>query len=321
MIEDLIRRYGPPLKRNRRGWEECKCPKCQDYRPRGAFKFDPDVVTYNCYNCSTATKYENGSPDMSKGFREIMRACTVPDDVVQDYLSSLFFAPKKLGAKDAGEKKFSHATPTVELPPGSVRLDPTSGDIWHVVAGEYLRSRAIDPACHDFYLSDHKDHVGYIIIPFYRNGRIIYWQKRNLNDASKMRWLNSTVAKDSVIFGYDLLYGHGPLFVCEGIFDALSLPGHVAANLGSALSEAKLDLYARSSRDLIFVIDRNDKLGNGYKLGKKVISLGYKITYLDGHKTDINRSVINYGRIFTVRKLIENTCEGFAAETALELIR
>jgi hypothetical protein len=76
-----------------------------------------------------------------------------------------------------------------------------------------------------------------------------------------------------------------------------------------------VSILNKSSRDKIFVIDKDLK---GYKLGKKVIDLGYNITWIDGSVADINDSVVSMGKLWTVQNLLSNVSSGLSAKIWLE---
>ena len=72
--------------------------------------------------------------------------------------------------------------------------------------------------------------------------------------------------------------------------------------IGSKLNEAKITLLKQSRRKLIFVIDK-DK--NGKLLANQILE--HKLGDLTILNEDINKSIIQYGKLFTSYKLAKNT--------------
>jgi hypothetical protein len=159
-----------------------------------------------------------------------------------------------------------------------------------------------------------------LIIPYFKNGKVIYWQARAFDERVKKRYINAPVPVEPVLFGYDELerYSNTPLFIMEGVMDAISING--VAMVGSKLYKARIEAFKKSRRRLIFVIDKKDKENNGYKLGIDAVKHGWEITAVDGLAKDVNHSVVRYGKLFTIQSLIQNIKSGFEAQVYLETV-
>ena len=141
-----------------------------------------------------------------------------------------------------------------------------------------------------------------VIIPFWKDEKIIYWQARTI-DRIKQRYLNCIISKEAVLYGYSELYrwSSAPLFVAEGVFDAMQVNG--VSILGSVINQTKLQLLNKSKRRLVFVIDRDE---NGHKLGKFALDNNWEITFVDINADDINDSINKFGKLFTIYSLMKN---------------
>jgi len=149
-----------------------------------------------------------------------------------------------------------------------------------------------------------------------REGKVIYWQARAIDNDTKPRYLNSPAGRDAVMYGYDRLFTFDPtpLFITEGVFDAISING--ICILGSSLNAAKIEVLKRCRRRVIFVIDR-DKTGG--ELGKAVLENGWELTFVDRRAADANESVRMFGLPFTIYSLLKNATDktNATASTAL----
>ncbi len=89
--------------------------------------------------------------------------------------------------------------------------------------------------------------------------------------------------------------GEGPLFVCEGGFDALSL---IAAGCSRVVAIYGVDgwrwEWARDVRELVFAMDADEAGGKWKELARQAILRGKKVAFLPaeaygGHK-DVNEA-------------------------------
>ena len=304
-IEDLIKERLHFDLVDVRGFHCLKCQVCNDYKVRAGFKFDGTTIGYNCWNCGTTARYEEFSGAMSKNMRRVLNAFGFEDTEISAVVNTAFFKPKEETETISLSSitKVNTSTPTIELPPKSYKLGSPNFTEYQSKLLDYLISRKIDVLKYPFYFSLKERFVDRVIIPFYRNGNLIYWQARSIHDDEKKRYDNAHVAKEAVIFNFDQLnaYSNAPLFVTEGVFDAMIVDG--ISILGSKLNDAKTELLSKTHRRLIFVIDK-DK--NGKQLAEDVISKGWEITFAAEGATDINKSAQRFGKIWTIQQLFRN---------------
>lgn len=305
-LEDLIREkisFGNP---DVRGFYSLKCECCHDYKVRAGFKFENNTIGYNCWNCSTTGIYEEFSGSISRKMRKILNDFGIDDSEINAVVNSAFFfkKPEQETLTLAALKKVNTNTPTIALPADSFRLGTVDVALdMQVKLVEYLVGRKIDLDKYPFFFSTLDRFKDRVIIPIYRNGNLIYWQARSIHDWEKKRYDNAITPKDAVIFNSDKLnsFTDIPLFVSEGVFDAMMFDG--VAMLGSKFTDAKLELLSRSRRRLVFPIDKDM---NGRKLAEAVLSAGWEITFVPDGASDINRSVQRFGRAWTAQQLVKN---------------
>lgn len=305
-LEDLIREKVPGGVTDSRGFYSMKCQCCNDYKVRAGFKFDGLQTGFNCWNCGTTGRYEEFSGKMSKKMRGILNDFGIDDTEIASVVNSAFFIEKKDEDKItlANLTKVNTSTPPVKLPENSKRLGISEEDIdYQIPLVKYLDDRKVDLDKYHFYYSLEERFIDRVIIPFYRNGKLIYWQARTIHDHVKKRYDNAPVSRDAVIFNFDKLntYSSEPLFVTEGVFDAMMFDS--IAICGSKLTPAKTELLHKSNRKLIFVIDKD---ANGKHLADSVMKEGWQIVFVPDGASDLNNSVIRFGRTWTAYNLIKN---------------
>lgn len=288
------------------GWSVGKCELCGDYKERAGFKFEDNKVVYNCWNCGKASAYEELSGEISNNMRNILTRYGIDDSEISTVVNSAFFRKEeeKQVITLSSVKEVNTSTPPIKLPANSFRLGGVADFIdYQTKLVKYLMDRKIDIDKFPFYFCMSERMMNRVIIPFYRNGQLIYWQARSILPTEKKRYDNSPNSRDAVMYNMDKLtqYTDLPLFCTEGVFDAMPLDG--IATLGSKLTEAQKILLAKSPRRKIFVIDK-DK--NGRHMAEEVLSLGYEITFAPEGATDVNKSVQRFGIIWTVHELMKN---------------
>lgn len=306
-LEDLIKEkifLGNP---DARGFYSHKCMVCNDYKVRAGFKFEDNSVGFNCWNCSTTARYEEFSGRISKKMRQILQSYGIEESEVSRVVNSTFFFKKEEEPKTLSLKtltKVNTNTAPVKLPPDSFKLLASTEhmDVQEKIVN-YLSGREIDLEKHTFFYSLSDRYKNRVIIPYYRNGQLIYWQARSMDKMEKKRYDNCIASRDAVMFNMDALnrYSPLPLFVSEGPFDAMMFDG--IATLGSKLTDAKLELLNQSKRRLVFVMDK-DK--NGKEFAEKIIDAGWEITFPPEGTEDVNNSVQRFGKSWTAQQLMKN---------------
>lgn len=301
---------------------------CNDYKDRFGIKYEANEIGVSCFNCGIKARYTEGDEHISKKMREVLNIYGVANEDIDRSLGSLFFENNK-DTKDGVREVFTLAkitgndsasrllTPEISLPAGSYRLDASKvDDMWQEIASTYLELRCLTPTKYQYWLSSDPRYRNRIIIPYLRQGRTIYWQARAVDD-SEPRYLNSPNPKDPIVFGYDELtrWSELPLFVFEGVLDALTVNG--IALLGSAVNETKIEILKRSKRRLVFVIDPDH---NGRAFANTALNNGWEITFPPDGIEDVNKSVCDFGKVWTVKCLMDNIVgPSFAAELKLNL--
>jgi hypothetical protein len=272
----------------------------------------------SCFNCHSKFKYEEGTGKFSGSTKHILDAFGISEQDLQAITATLFFNKGEKSDKEItleGLKKVSLHTPEVHFPSRTMPLGADGYDDLQEPLITYLMGRGMDPL--KYYFSLDPQHLRRVLIPFWRDKKLIYWQSRAIDQDAKPRYRNCTASKDAVIYGYDRLftYSEDPLFVTEGSFDADSCDG--IAILGSSLNSAKIEVLHKTRRRIIFVIDRDS---NGGDLGDEVLKQGWELTFVDPRAADVNDSVQKFGHLYTMYSLIRNaTTKANVVESKMKL--
>lgn len=314
-FQDLIRTRVPLGRLSGTGFYEQRCAICNDHSNRAGWKIDEQQVFYNCYNCGFHASYSTGNYTFSSWMKKLCYANGITDDELQSICSELFFnrhsSQKEITLQDL--KKVNLVTPEVQFPSRTMKLGSSSHDEIQEPIIQYLLKRQVDPA--KFYFSLDPAHLNRVIIPFWRDSKLVFWQSRTILN-EKPRYKNCSASKDAIIYGFDELYKYSklPLFCTEGVFDAESING--ICIIGSKLSPAKIELLQKTKRRIIFVIDRDS---NGGALGAEVVRQGWEITFVDPNADDVNDSIQKFGKLYTLYSLMKNSSKGKDSQLELDL--
>ena len=319
VISSYVKLHAP----NNKGWHPCVHKGCDHGKkgPRAAFKFhSDDGVEFNCFNCSIHTGFsptENNT--FSNKFKKILLDFNIPEDEWKSIELKAFIKLKEAKEKEA--RKVKHIEPKELLLPSSfISLkDIPLKNKWAQVAYAYLESRKIDADAYTFFLSMKKTDKWFkrLIIPFYKDKKLIYYTGRDLTGKARKKYENPLVERDNVIFNFDLLldYEETPLYIVEGVIDALSIPNCIAI-IGNKLTEGQIEWINRSNRQKIFIPDKVKGLQSAYS----AIDLGWSISTPEiADCNDINDAVVEFGRLYVIKSIRDNIRDGEMAKIAAGL--
>lgn len=330
LIKNHIHFNHPP---NADGWLPILCKVCNDHGHkgmRGGFLFTSDAVMYHCFNCAHKAGYSsNQTEPLSKKMLTVLKAFSVPDEEIQQLNFQILQRADSLGfnANKKQERALRTEVQEVHLPKTCIPLkDVDDTNVWKQIAELYLKEiRGIDPTSYPFLLSlkefdtTNKTNEKWdkrLIIPCYKNDKLIYYEGRDLTQKAKKKYVGAEVPKSNMMYGFDKLHidHKKPLFVVEGFFDAFVIDG--VAVFGNVIYKEVLYYLNSSPRTKIVIPDR---YGDGYKLAEQALNQGWKIsTPKIGNCKDINEAVLKYGKLYVIKSIMENIHEGFNAQLNLQ---
>lgn len=310
-----------PARSNSRGFYSVLCKVCNDHGrkgPRAGFKFDGDVVGYNCFNCGHAAKFDPSTDDeMSPKMREVLSAFGIPEIDWRPVLNNQLV----IHNSHIKKQQLSSIEPKqIQLLPCCEPLTDTPNE-WNQYAIEYLHSRGIQHTEYPFFIVNrpqpkiYKRWFGRLIIPVYKDNNLVYYQGRDLSDINHPKYLNPSEDRDTVLYGYHNILDDVdlPLYVTEGWFDAYHING--VAVFHHHMSPNHIRWLERTRREKVIIPDR---YGTGYRLAQQAIDHGWSVSYPDiGDCKDVNDAFIKYGKLYTLKTIKENTCSGTEAECRL----
>lgn len=117
-------------------------------------------------------------------------------------------------------------------------------------------------------------YAGRIIIPYYQQGRLIYFNARKFIDLGE-KFKNPSeeevgIGKSQIIYNHDALYVYNTVWLFESAFNAITLGDNATATGGKSLSQWQKNKYITSPcKNIIIGLD-DDGQKEAYKLGMEL---------------------------------------------------
>lgn len=334
-LEEVIRSQVPLRNKNSEGWESCLHTGCDHGRKgdRAAFLFRDGKTIFHCFNCDVRAIYDPNVHDtIHPNFVKILQDFNIHEDSWQSVLLG------SLSARDNGtqlahhNKQHSDIEPKeIELPTEFYLLDSADeDDAWAIIARDYLNTqRMIDPSSYPFMLSARSDKPetkkwrGRLIYPIYKQGKLVFYQGRDLTNKQAKKYESPAACdKSKVLYDFDQLFRqtNAPLYVVEGWFDAHLLSG--IAVFGNTITDVQVAWLNKSQREKIYIPDR---FGNGKKVAERALDLGWKVSIpyensWDSSIKDVTDIIKCYGKLYTMKQIVDNTTDGLDARVRLNTI-
>lgn len=321
-LEELIREYvSVPYKKNAQGWHRILCRVCNDHGRKGkraGFKFDPltGAVGYNCFNCGASFSFDPEKNNrVPKKVRSVLSYYGIPSEELTKFEFTLlsneereFVSKEKVLLSNIKFKEQS-------IPDYFLPVTEKSDHFLVRFAIKYLKeTRNIDDYESKFFVCDensnpvHRKWTARLILPVYKDKKLIFYQGLDMVGTSKRKYLNLNVEKGHILYGFDRLKQDDEqviLYVTEGWFDAYHLNG--VAVFGNKMSQVQIAFLRKCPARKVIVPDRS---GDGEILANQAINLGWEISTPDtGSAKDIDEAIREYGTMYvknTVRQSIHS---------------
>jgi DNA primase len=159
----------------------------------------------------------------------------------------------------------------------------------------YLRKRGFDITSltrHGIGYCDGGPLWGYVILPFYYGGHLRYYNARNVL-GSGPRYNNPNkdttgLGKEFIIFNHDALEMYRTVYICEGVFNALTIGDQGIATQGKAFSRYQVNEILRSPANHIIILLDPDAKEYAIKLAMELVDFKkVKVIFLPDNK-DVN---------------------------------
>jgi len=344
--ELFIRDYFTLDNPNHKGWMRnlSGCPYCHDgvsRNPRSYFIFDDEQIGFHCFNCGAKHRFSAKNINSLAKFLSLASWKKV-GQILLEIKKRKIFPSIKLKEQDEIKKEndeifklidykeIKFPDKTYDLFMNAVKLKGYERKRFKSVrekAFNYLKEKGVLDV-----VKDKKLHIcldgefrNRLIIPIYFDGKLISFSARALFN-TKNKYLYPPTddehnERSKIIYGLEkLIYNRSKrIYITESIIDSWILDG--MSILSKNLSKEQIELlkfFNKNQTELIFVLDKDDKINKrdkkGLELGLKVIEqhISYwKVSYPKfkyGIK-DVSESYSKYGFLETFDAILEGIVE------------
>lgn len=287
-------------KRSSGGWISFNavcCPhngESQDKRGRGGVITQDETVSYHCFNCNFKTGWQPGR-HVSFKMRKLLTWLGVDENTIQ------LLNIEALRIKDTVDIKIKKETFEVDfkervLPENAININEAPKHIQ-----DYAKSRSLP--LDKLLWANNKPVQMYnrIIVPFTWKGKTIGFTARSTDDTAKPKYF--TNHDTGYVFGIDNQHPNARLtVVTEGILDALSIGG--IAILSNNCSDTQAQIIDTLGNEIVLVPDRD---ASGQKLIDDALEYGWSVSFPEWEDDikDVNDAVVRYGKLFTLKSIID----------------
>lgn len=234
-----------PLTRSSNGWYEAMCPFCQSRK-----------------------LYVNPEGNYAKCYKECIRGSVV--HFVKTYLACTYFEATAILEEMMPRLRINEyitASPLkqdISLPEGYKRILDGRSPLAQR-SRKYLKGRGFDLNYLDMIgvgYCDGEDYFGYVIVPFKKDGDIVYFIGRDFMERGpKYRYKNPSqeqfgIGKSEVLFNEEALYLYDKVYLMEGWTDAATMGNNGISIQGKSLSMMQWGLIRSSPvKEVVIISD------------------------------------------------------------------
>lgn len=325
------------------GWYSFNCPACMfngepsaDTRKRGGLKISfSEEITFHCFRCQFKAHWRPGLL-LSNKMKKLLSFLGLNNDDIQKLSFAIWEEKEKnfLSHNYSNQISFNFDKlqpifNEIELPKGfnefNYYIENNCFDKNFLEVINYLiKSRGENILkYYKFYWNPDEKYNKCVLIPFTSNNKIVGYTLRNISD-EKTKYKYISKKPDNYLFLIDNLYNIKRKYVIlvEGVFDAIAIDG--VGLLGNNINQNQINFINSSNKEIILLPDR-DKSGqklvdialeNNWKVSfplKKYIPI---TSYEENNKIfncawdddikDASDAVKKYGRIFTIKSIIDS---------------
>ena len=269
-IDVLVKYFGSPKMTDRNGNSYFHCPFCHHHNNKLTINVEKGV--YNCYHCEVR----------GKSLIYLLKRINV---VNPNQYKNIFNEQAKINIEDIDHLfgKQAIKEKKLMLPKGYENLFRGLEKQFYKPAAEYLLKRGIskeDMLKYDIHYSVNEQRI---LFPSYdRDNNLNYYVARSIQSFEKYKYKNAMASKREVIFNEHLVEWDKPLYIVEGIFDAILSRKNAVPILGSNVGSGSL-LFRRllqNHTEVIIALDADAKK-KMFKMINELVKYNIPVTYVD----------------------------------------
>lgn len=282
-----------------RGWVNMTCPFCG---AKGKFGVKPITNNVHCFRCG----YEG---PVIKAVIDILGLDSEKEAWNQVFSDDVNAFNIKV---PTGETHINNEVKGIPLPDGYHNIINGSGLVGKACR-KYLKNRGFSIAKlsqKGFGYCSTGNYAGYIIIPYYMNDRLVYFNARKVVLGGTTKYKNPIandigLGKAYVIYNYEAMFLYKRIQICEGAFNAETIGDTAIATAGKLLTEWQINTIIKSPVEDIDLLLDPDAMIECVELALKLVNFKRVriVTWEDKKPDGTYKDVNDLGRKETMRRV------------------
>ena len=231
--------------------------------------------------------------------KKFMNWLHIPDDLVNKLsLEALRLSESPEQVKKSIMPTFDERALPEDSVPITSLLDDAPTKLYPAL--EYLSNRKLYLDDYPFYWTPKIGFSNRVIIPFFKDGKIVGYTARAIGDA-KPKYISEQ--QPGYVFNLDRQQNNREfVIVCEGPFDAISIDG--CAILGAEIKDSQNWLLAQLGKEIVLVPDRDHE---GPRTVEQAIEYGWSVSMPDWPEgvKDVSDALGKIGKLATLWLIIQ----------------
>lgn len=292
------------LREYRRGWLKGNCPYCGK---EDKFGVNVSRDRVNCFVCG-------GHGSLMNSLLSLENLDTYADGM--KYLGSLTSIEEyNVPAPQIGKQEVREIVETI-LPKGYTLLNQGNSEAAKIFR-RYVKKRGFDidkvSSKGWGYTSGNEDYMGYLIIPYFKDNKIVYYNARLVfGDGPRYRnpdmTENNNVGKSMLYYNADALNLYDSIFITEGAINAETMGDRAISSGGKYLSHHQINDIVKSDVERVTLLLDPDAL-------KQSIEVALRLVQIKAVRVVILPHIINNGEI----KYLD--CNDLGREKVMDIVR
>lgn len=299
---------------------QVNCPMCQamgEPRPDTKFRcgfrpFANGGFNMNCFNCGFRIIWRPGSL-LTGRVKQLLGQLGVADQDVSRLNFTAWQIKNSLGPIQLEERKlFIPSFAERQLPEGSMPLDfwlqenLEDENFMDVLAYAATRGEDVLASTELYWTPNTQKNMNRrLIVPFLWDGNIVGYSGRSIDGDARPKYYTNT-PEHFLINNEALNKDRKFVVLVEGTFDAFAIDG--VASQGAKLSEEQAHWIKDSQKEVIVLPDMDE---SGQPLIDVALKHNWKVSFpgWDSDVKDANDAVNKYGRLYTVKSIIDGATD------------
>ncbi len=267
LLKILVTILGQSTDRPQQGGYGFYCPFCKHHKKKLFINLNAEDERLGFYHCWVCNEGGRSLPYLLKKLNVNNTLIERVRNIISQYKKEQIFTKKRV-TKQSDKN-------SVWLPNQFEPLYKRGNGVQYNHAINYLKSRGItmaDIIRYNIGYCETGQYKSMLIFPSYdQSGQLNYFVARSYFKGDQIKYLFPKVNRNQIIFNQLLVNWKQQIFICQGIFDALTLGNNAVPLMGKFMSRKILSKITQNRPKLIRVVLDGDAHEDALKIAQELI--------------------------------------------------